>query len=220
MFVRHGVYRGAAFRFVIRFPSAFPRAAPQVQFVAPVPFHPCVNADTGVVSFKFDEKLGSGVWSPENCFVFELLVALKRVFYELDDENVLSHQVASNHEACALLGRDRAEFDRRATLSVVAANQALDNSIVNDVDQDQDEADDVEEHQTTTTTTTTPTTTASTASTPATAADDFDMRFTHFGKRHEEFWAEIQANASGESKRSPPQQMSAAALSFIRSLFN
>lgn len=212
MFLRHGVYRGAAFRFVIRFPSAFPRAAPQVQFVAPVPFHPCVNADTGVVSFKFDAKLGSGVWSPDNCFVFELLVALKRVFYELDDESVLSHQVASNHEACALLGRDRDEFNRRAKQSVVAANQAIDDSIVENFDQDpkdRDEDDVVEEKSTATST-----------STPATAADDFDMRFTHFDKRHEEFWAEIQANASGESKRSPPQQMSAAALSFIRSLFN
>jgi ubiquitin-protein ligase len=214
MFLRHGVFRGAAFRFLIRFGSAFPRAAPQVQFVAPVPFHPCVNADTGVVSFKFDDKLGAGAWSPETHFVFELLVALKRAFCALDDINALSHQVASNHEACALLARDRDEFVRRARLSVDAANEAIDLSVkqngidINvdvDVDVDDNDNDNKEVVDSTTTTTT--------VSNPA---DEFSLQFTPFDQRHEAFWTELQSNG-GKSSRSP---MSAAVRSFIRSIFD
>jgi len=203
MFLRHGVYRGAAFRFLIRFGSAFPRAAPQVQFVAPVPFHPCVNADTGVVSFKFDDKLGSVAWSPDTHFVFELLVALKRAFCALDDINALSHQVASNHEACALLARDRDEFVRRATLSVAAANEAIDISVQQNGNNNAAAADSndgvVED-----------------ANAASSANDEFTLRFTPFDQRHEAFWVALQSNRD-KSTRSP---MSAAVRSFIRSIFD
>jgi ubiquitin-protein ligase len=135
MFVRHGPYRGAVLRLVLRFASTFPRAPPQVAFVEPIPFHPMVNASTGIVSFAADSKLAA--WSHETCFVFELLACLKRMFTVVDSDVLHAH--ASNHEAVTLLQRDSAAFLAQVKESVERSNAAVDSSLETDEDEDGEE---------------------------------------------------------------------------------
>jgi ubiquitin-protein ligase len=130
MFVRHGPYRGAVLRVVLRFASSFPRAPPQVAFVEPIPYHPMVSPSTGIVSFAADSKLAA--WSHETCFVFELLACLKRMFTVVDSDVLHAH--ASNHEAVTLLQRDSAAFLAKVKESVERSNAAADASTATDED--------------------------------------------------------------------------------------
>lgn len=67
LFCRVGVYRGGVFRFLLRFGAAFPQQPPRLLFVPPLPFHPCVESTTGVVSFAGDARLAN--WHAPTTFV-------------------------------------------------------------------------------------------------------------------------------------------------------
>lgn len=127
---------GGVFRFTIRF-SGYPKSAPQVIFHEPLPFHPCVS-DNGVFSCAFDPRIAQ--WQ-HGVFVFELLAAIKYVFYVVPE----AHEHCNNHEAVEvllfllfcwfflkiwqLLKWNRQEFVSRASASVVASGVAIEDEL-------------------------------------------------------------------------------------------
>ena len=79
VFVHHGVYAGAIFRFILRIPANYPvREKPQIDFESPWPFHPLVAEDTGRLNtdFAFPE------WNPDTNKIWQLLLLTKSIFYQ------------------------------------------------------------------------------------------------------------------------------------------
>jgi len=84
IFLRSGLFQHAAFKFSIKIPSSYPNAAPKLNFISNIPFHPFINPRTGLVDFHYllmTESNPLGEWNSKEHRLHSLLVALKSLFY-------------------------------------------------------------------------------------------------------------------------------------------
>ncbi len=82
--------------------------APQFQFLSPKPFHPSVDALTGVVSFAFDERVSN--WTESTSFAVHCVIALKLMFLDETLPLCARHNVAKNHFAVSAYSFDKTHF--------------------------------------------------------------------------------------------------------------
>jgi hypothetical protein len=76
--------------------------------LSPKPFHPSIDALTGVVSFAFDERVSS--WNESSSFAVHCVLALKSMFLDETLPLCAKHNVAKNHFAVAAYSFDKTHF--------------------------------------------------------------------------------------------------------------
>lgn len=108
-FVHRGYYADSILKFTISLPPTYPNAIPTVTFLSPLPFHPLVDARTGV--FNLDGRWTS--WQQGRDFLWILLHYIKGCFKRraLDEVREID---AVNAEAYRAYRRDGTLFAKLA----------------------------------------------------------------------------------------------------------
>lgn len=99
-------YAQRTLAFEMVFPDAYPLQPMAIAFVSPIPFHPNISSETGVVQMR---ELNWSNWSPV-LTVPNVLICLQAL---LSDPELEFGVV--NEEAKRLYVEDRGEFERRAS---------------------------------------------------------------------------------------------------------
>ncbi|KAL6063737.1 Ubiquitinconjugating enzyme subfamily protein [Balamuthia mandrillaris] len=118
IFIRQGHYRKAVFKFILFIPSNYPESAPEVQFVSFV-YHPAVSPSDGKLNVSPAFPNG---WTPNKNHIWHVLAYIKKLFYQVDVQNV------SNHEAAELFQNDATKFKAKVSECV---QQSIDNVHIN-----------------------------------------------------------------------------------------
>ncbi|KAL8270378.1 hypothetical protein Esti_005702 [Eimeria stiedai] len=110
IFPRHGLYRGAVFKFRIGIPKEYPSLPPKVSFVTPV-FHPLVDLNTGELCIQAYFK----EWNSERDYLPLLLTYIKSIFFSRDLLRGTADKRNWRNEAAAKMFRD----DKAGLLSAI-----------------------------------------------------------------------------------------------------
>ncbi|OMJ81125.1 hypothetical protein SteCoe_18488 [Stentor coeruleus] len=91
VFIRSGIYKDQAYKFLIDMPYDYPNSAPKVTFISPV-FHPLIDLST----YELNLTPKFPVWRPKKDFVFMILRYIKNVFIQ---KNFWTEKDSKNHAA-------------------------------------------------------------------------------------------------------------------------
>eukprot|EP01055_Gregarina_sp_Pseudo9_P003170 Gregarina_sp_Pseudo_9__3169@NODE_335_length_3126_cov_16_342404_g315_i0_p1_GENE_NODE_335_length_3126_cov_16_342404_g315_i0NODE_335_length_3126_cov_16_342404_g315_i0_p1_ORF_typecomplete_len237_score18_38UQ_con/PF00179_26/1e12SapB_1/PF05184_15/5_3e03SapB_1/PF05184_15/0_073Endonucdimeris/PF09124_10/0_24_NODE_335_length_3126_cov_16_342404_g315_i018362546 len=71
-----GIYEGQALKFKLLFSPEYPTVEPVCQFVAPIPKHPLIDKESGILDLrvKFRE------WNPDSHCIVQVLAFVRRIF--------------------------------------------------------------------------------------------------------------------------------------------
>jgi ubiquitin-conjugating enzyme E2 A len=93
---------GGRFKVALQCSESYPNKAPQVRFLAPVPFHPNIRPD-GTLCVN----LLQGEWTPARTLL-SILIGLQRLLRETNANSSV------NGDAATMFKTNRGEYDRRA----------------------------------------------------------------------------------------------------------
>jgi len=116
IFVRQGHFEGGSFKFTIYIPDTFPDCDCPTVIFETAPFHPMVSSTTG----EFDTSKSFPKWKKGTNHLWQLLLCLRRSFYQFDMKEPLF-----NVEAANLFEKDPNLFKHKATECVKLSNKRL-----------------------------------------------------------------------------------------------
>jgi ubiquitin-protein ligase len=126
IFVRSGMYKGAAFKFVLDIPEIYPEDGPHVMFTSYL-FHPLVHSKTG----ELDLTPQFPKWKAGMHYIVHVLAYIKRVLYRSDDWKNSIQDQPFNKEALVMFDKDREKFQGKC---IECVEQSLKRLQVNDED--------------------------------------------------------------------------------------
>jgi len=115
IFVRQGHYEGGAFKFTIYIPDTFPDCDCPTVIFETIPYHPMISSTTG----EFDTSKSFAKWKKGTNHLWQLLLCLRRSFYQFDVNSPF------NPEAASLFERDPNLFKHKASESVKLSRTRL-----------------------------------------------------------------------------------------------
>ena len=116
LFVRHGLYKDARFRFKLQIPAGYPAKPPIVFFLSKV-YHPLVHPETGELALtpQFPQ------WRPQQDFLFKVLAYIHKVFHSQECWLMVRHGL--NPDALYLLSQDEEAFAQEVRQCVCASQR-------------------------------------------------------------------------------------------------
>ncbi|KAK3779748.1 hypothetical protein RRG08_035886 [Elysia crispata] len=115
IFIRQGLYQGAALRFTLTIPDNYPDGnCPKFAFEFPV-FHPHVDPETG----ELDVQRAFPRWRRNVNHLWQVIVYAKKVFYKVDTKS------PSNLEAATLYENDIDLFKKRLAKNIEQCEERL-----------------------------------------------------------------------------------------------
>ncbi|RUS89324.1 hypothetical protein EGW08_002931, partial [Elysia chlorotica] len=115
IFIRQGLYQGAALRFTLTIPDNYPDGScPKFVFEFPV-FHPHVDPETG----ELDVQGAFPRWRRNVNHLWQVIVYAKKIFYKVDTKS------PSNLEAATLYENDIDVFKKRLAKNIEQCEERL-----------------------------------------------------------------------------------------------